>query len=216
MKPKIDVIKIKHCLEENPDTSWLGEFTDKAEPWNICRHCGEYLHNAERGDRALMAINDHQYDFHTGSKHWMALEWAKRRFSEHDCPHSRREYNYFKPYAGGEPEGTPAYQEYGLQDHKRMEELNRGDFCFLGIMAEARISYPVNEAGDRRLETLTSGGIGGVESDCDDSYMEELEREQLDDLKAHLETFGVDLSNFDELAEEALEATEEEKYDYLR
>ncbi len=58
--------------------------------------------------------------------------------------------------------------------------------CF--VQARATVSYPIDK-GYRRLETFTSGGLGGVEGD--ESYFREIEAEQLEDLRQHLKVFGV-------------------------
>ena len=177
MKPRIESIKIRLEVDENPDTSWLGEYTDKQSEWAIARWCDKYV--AEMDDE----------DFE-------------------DMPRRCREYLYFVPYAGGEAPGSEGYKKYGIQDYRRMEGLSRGDWHFLGVIAEAVVSFPVSTMmSDRRLERLTSGGLWGVESDSGD-YIAEVARDQLGDLEGHLEVFGVDLSNFDELADEAMEKLE--------
>ena len=63
--------------------------------------------------------------------------------------------------------------------------------------AFAEVSYPINSAGDRRLETLTSGGLSGITVlGPDDPYKIEIETEQLDELRDHLEAFGIDTRSF--------------------
>jgi hypothetical protein len=167
---KIENINIKVMVDESPDTSFLGEYTDEWESWVIVRKYDDYLENLP---------------------------------DETEIPLRGRHCRFFKPYAGGEKPGSKNYQKYGMDDYRRMEGLARGDWCFYGIMAEAEVSYPVGQ-GSRRLETLTSGGLWGVESDSGD-YLRQVADEELADLSLHLETFGVDMSNFDELAEEALD-----------
>jgi hypothetical protein len=157
VKMRIELIEIKHDMDESPDISCIGDFTDQPDEWNICRCCGEYLANCD---------------------------------TEHEIPRSGREYRFFKPYAGGEKAGTADYQKYGKQDYNRMEMLARGDFCYIGIYAEATVSYPINSNGDRQLETFTSGGLWGIESDSGD-YIEEIETEQLANLANHLAHFGI-------------------------
>lgn len=167
-KPTIKTIKLFHVVDEIPDTSCIGEYTDTWSEWAICRCCGEYLENCD---------------------------------DEHTCPTKGREYLFFKPYAGGEKEGTEDYQKYGKQDYDRMEGLNRGDWCFIGIYAVAEVSYQTGSSGERRIETLQSGGLWGIESDSGD-YLEEVDKEELTSLREHLEQFNVDLSNWDELTED--------------
>lgn len=161
---RIEDITVKAVVDESPDTSWLGEYTDSPDDWAICRHCGEYL-----------ALVD----------------------DEHEIPRVGRKYRFFRPYSAGEKEGTTEYQEYGYRDYKRMEGLGRGDWCFIGIMAEATVS---TESG--RTETLTSGGLWGIESDAGKDYLDSVTDEELADLRSHLESFGVDLTDWDELTED--------------
>lgn len=71
----------------------------------------------------------------------------------------------------------------------------------IGIYAEAQVSYALNGQGTRRLAWLKSAGLWGIESDSDNSHFEEVEREQLADLKSHLQAFNVDVSDFEEKIE---------------
>lgn len=109
MKNKIDKIVIEQVQDDSPDTSFIGEYTNKRSPWAIVRqgeYAGQYLANLPE---------------------------------DCGIPTSTREYAYFLPYAGGEKPGSKEYQEYGLQDFARMEGLTRGDWSFIGIIAKAHI-----------------------------------------------------------------------------
>ncbi len=179
-KLKIESIAIRHTIDDNPDTSWLGEFTDDLEPGVIVRDYGEFYEK-------LPAEMERDFDGKFVGK------------GEPEVPPRGREYRGFRPYASGEKVGTKAYYKYGMHDHKRMEGLNNGDWSFIGIIAEAIISYPCIHGFDSsRLETLTSGGLCGIESDSG-IYLEEIEQEQLMDLKEHLKQFNVDISNFNDI-----------------
>jgi len=148
--------------DEYPDISFLGKFTDDAEPWAIVRADGDYLANLG---------------------------------ADYELPAKGREFRFFRPYAGGEPEGTPTYLKYGLQDWKRAEGLNRGDWYFIGIYAEAEVSYAIDRPGHHRLEWLRSGGLWGIESDAGD-YLQEVARDELANLHKHLRAFGVSLAGW--------------------
>jgi len=105
---------------------------------------------------------------------------------------NNREHTGFIPYAGGEKPGTKDYYKYGMQNYERMEGLCAGDWWFLGIVAECVVSYSISETtGDCRLETISSRGLWGIESDCCEDYIGEVEQEQLEDLKGHLAAFGI-------------------------
>jgi len=78
--------------------------------------------------------------------------------------------------------------KYAEQDYKRMMQLNNGHFCFIGIWADAEIGLP---RGDSYLcQSVTSGGLWGIESDSDKSYFAEVEQEQLAELRGVLADFG--------------------------
>ena len=109
------------------------------------------------------------------------------------------EYRYFN-LGYGDP-------EYIEQDYKRAESYNRQEWYVFGVMAVAIVSYSTETVpASNRLETLTSGGLWGIESDSED-YIETVENEQLDDLREHLAHFGIVVSdeNWNELCEQAKE-----------
>jgi hypothetical protein len=99
----------------------------------------------------------------------------------------RGELRYFNAnvenYKGETPEQV---RQYVCRDYERMERLNRGDWCYIGIRAEAEILVP--SAGI--VQEITSGGLWGIESDSDESYFAEVEAEELADLRRHLAGIG--------------------------
>ena len=131
-------------------------------------------------------INDNQPDLS-----W--LESSVENGKIDSCQYSQKDYDEDR-------ENTEKYIE---QDQARLESYYQGNWNMLGIRAIAKVSYSIGN-GNRRLETLTSGGIWGVESDSDQDYFETLEQEELDNLKEHLETFGVDVSDFEEKSIESI------------
>lgn len=113
-------------------------------------------------------------------------EYVANLSEDHPSIERSRNYQYFKPYAGGEPAGSEEYQKYGKQDFKRMEELNRGEWYYLGIIAKAEIVSP-----NGIVQIIRSGGLWGIESDSDAAYIESVEKEQLGELKEELAAFGI-------------------------
>ena len=93
----------------------------------------------------------------------------------------RNEYRYFIAAMSGEETGNPKSVE---EDYRRMEQLNRGDWCFFGISAEAEIV--VNGV----IQTIRSGGLWGIESDSGDAYFREVGNEQLSELRDTLTQLG--------------------------
>ena len=168
---KIESIQVVHMIDESPDTSFIGEYTDEMSDWVISRQYDAYVIDLPSDTKIV---------------------------------ERGREYRFFLPYAGGEQPGTAEYRKYGMQDYGRMEALNRGDWCFIGIQAEAIVSRDIGQ-GNKRLQRLVSGGLWGIESNSCDAYLEDVAHDELDDLKEHLEAFGVDTSDFDVFVEEAVD-----------
>ena len=157
---------------ESIKIEWLvDEFSDAS-------YIGEYTDNYD--PTSFVAVGEH------------AGELAGH-VPDDELPEKCREYRYFKPVAGDEKPATDKrtrYYKYGLQDFKQMDGLNRGDWCFLGCIAKAVIK---TDAG--RIETLTSGGLWGIESEMDEAYKTQVENEQIEELREHLESFGLTLDN---------------------
>ncbi len=149
-------------------------------------HLGKYTDNAEPG---VIVCRENEYLDQLGD--------------DYELPEKGNEYRFFKPVAGDEKVGTDDYYKYGMQDYKRMKGLNDGSWSYIGIEAAATVKYPTGN-NSYRLETLSSSGLWGIESDCDD-YLQEVMKEQIDELREHLMTFNVSLENFDTLAQEAIE-----------
>jgi len=141
---------------------------------------GEYTDDVEPG---LICVNTGEfYVWHFGEPQ--------------DVPVTGADFRSFRAYAGGETPASNAYayRKCAKQDFARMEGLSRGEWCFLDIRAEAVVEY-TNEHGTR-LETLTSSGLGGVESDSGD-YLNEIQAEELADLREHLSQFGITVADED-------------------
>lgn len=101
------------------------------------------------------------------------------------------------------PEETRRYIE---EDKERLAKFYSGELVAYGCIAEAVTSYPLNETGDRRIENFSSGGLWGIESDAPRGYKEDIATEELDDLKDHLEAYGVTIpENWLEIAALAIE-----------
>ena len=93
----------------------------------------------------------------------------------------RNEYRYFIAAMSGEETGNPKSVE---EDYRRMELLNRGDWCFFGISAEATVVV------GGTIQTIRSGGLWGIESDSGDAYFREVGNEQLSELRDTLTQLG--------------------------
>ncbi len=106
-------------------------------------------------------------------------------------------------------ENPKQIQSYINKDNERLEQFYSGDICMMGVIAKTEVSYPINnESNGRRIERFASEGLWGIESDSDEEFLQDIQKEQLWDLKEHLNHFNVDLSNFEELAQHASQTIE--------
>lgn len=166
MKAKIAKVVVKAMFDDSPDTSWMGEFSDSPKDHAIIR----------QGENSGNFVED---------------------VDPEDMPERGREYRFFNPPAEnykGEKEAD--IRKYCLQDWERMEALNRGDYCFLGIQAEAEIltAAGFSSKGQCWLRNkIHSGVLWGIESDSN-GYKEEVAQEQLAELKTVLLGIGFSAS----------------------
>ena len=74
-------------------------------------------------------------------------------------------------------------RKYALQDKKRLEAYYNDEWHFVGVQVVAEIRI------DGLLQTISSGGLWGIESDSSDEYFDEIfeeEKEQLKDVLLQL------------------------------
>ena len=153
-------IEIKRMDDPDPDTSWLGEYSNtRKSEFSIDR--------SEPDDSGDMRRGEYRY-FNPGSVEpfnpdasWISRETRdKRAFWEKTmCENARLDY-------------------------ERMESFTHGDWHFIGIRAEAEIVI------DSVIQRISSGGLWGTESDSDESYLKEIEQEELSGLRSILHEMG--------------------------
>lgn len=201
-------VTVKHLINESPDTSHLGEYGTRAESqYAIDRHHAEDCQSIKpTNDKATGILEsaseylEEQYPEdggHLGAAMREAigiddaiktLDDARDSVTACDCNKSFDSYEcqYFNPcfenYAGL-PEDE--IRKYCRQDFERAESLNRGEWQYIGIRAEAEIEL----TPDGRPQTITSGGLWGIESDSGD-YIAEVTKDELADLKTQLRAIG--------------------------
>jgi len=196
----IDRAHSEDCIEnDTPQKEKLERIADAIEnDWPVC--------------------NDHtqQYDCDCDDcqeeKAYTDAMDAVRELAECDCGEhgdmGRGEYRYFNPsfnYIDTKTDRpsdgltSEDVRKYVRQDYERMESLNRGDWCFIGIRTEAEISLPVqcnkgcvhgHEVYYHTTQHITSGGLWGIESDSGREHIEETIREELANLKTELLALG--------------------------
>lgn len=91
---------------------------------------------------------------------------------------------------------------YAEHDKERLDAFYRDDWNMIGIKAVATIHLPVNEK-TVKAETISSGGLWGIESDSDKSYLQEIGREQIEEVKGYLRTLCVEGIDDCEIVEES-------------
>ena len=207
-------VTIKQMLDDSPDTSYLGEYTDRADSdWSIDRahseDCPNFFPNQEsEAKRILEHVQQTIADLHNAvlaqyngtlaneklDSERESLDNAYNEVGElldtvDECDCSgywdKRTYRYFNP-ATTEKNNTPEENRANaLADYARMEKLNSGDFCYIGIGAEAEVQL----TGDT-VQRITSGSLWGIESDSGRDYLESVEQEELGQLKTELTALG--------------------------
>jgi hypothetical protein len=182
-------VTVRRMIDESPDTSWLGEYSNRPET--------EYaIDRAHESDCPVNSGKAATHNYKTESGRCANCDRDQWDGQFHECEDfecaciggnwNRREYRYFNAcvenYKGESPEDI---RKYVRQDYGRMESLNRGEWCFIGIRAEAEV-----QVGSDVVQRITSGGLWGVESDSDKDNLESTAREELAQLKTELIGLG--------------------------
>ena len=204
-------VKVKHIPDDSPDTSYLGEYSDRPESeYAIDRahsedcnsvssevkqaggkldRIGFYIEQLAREERDCFGETP---EFESLNAAYDELQQIADGFDDCDCNKhfSGREYRYFNS-ASVDSHNTPEEnRKYARQDYERSEQLNAGNWYYIGIRAEAAVSVDGNNPQGGVTQTITSGGLWGIESDSGRDYLESVEKEELADLKTQLLALG--------------------------
>lgn len=184
------VLSVQQVHDDDPDTSYLGQWTDDADDWCIIRATGEYVAKVHQRARIIEALRDRidycaEYYTEPDAPEYAAKMRARlariEASGETKLPGRGREYRFFKPADNGEAEGSAEYCKYGLQNWKRIERLNNGDWHYVGITVTVTLT---NADGFER--EISSGGLWGIESDSG-KYLMDVAREQMEEIRAEVE-----------------------------
>jgi len=204
---RIQSIAIKQAVDTDPDTSYLGEYSNNADSEFAIdrRHSTTCPVNTHCNDNAIAQLerivnylwklraeigndSDHVYYYGIDDAVNMVAEIRGELEEDCDCDElgdmERNEYRYFNSsdnYTGELPEDR---RKYTLQDYARAESLNRGDWYYIGIRAVADVVI------GGVCQTLASGGLWGIESDSGEDYLAEVGRDELAELKKVLYDLG--------------------------
>lgn len=192
-KGRILKIELVTRCDDDADASYIGEYTDEYSSTAIVCATGELVADIERR-KAIIARCEELAGFPAVSDNPARAEYWSRKADRltakweylNRVPERCGEYRFFEPYAGGEPVGSKNWRQNAKQDFARMQSLFAGDWCHLGIMAQAEVTLP----GSDIVQRITSGGLWGVESDSEKEYLSEVEQEELTALAAELAVLG--------------------------
>ena len=219
---RISKVTVKRMVDTDPDTSYLGEYSNDAETeYAIDRKHSQDCQNLEENHRQAVDQLERVIAYletvrQAGEPpeniYWSAADESQDvlielqdELQECDCnggDMERNEYRYFngnvENYKGETPEDI---RKYVRQDYERMERLQHGDWCYIGIRAEATITLNatwensvVSKASWHKPiapeQTITSGGLWGVESDSGKDYLAEIEADELYELRKQLTAVG--------------------------
>lgn len=81
--------------------------------------------------------------------------------------------------------------EYARKDKEYLDAYNRGVWEMIGIKAVATIHIPIDD-NTVKIQTIDSGGLFGIGSDSDDSYIQDIGREQIVEVKNYLRILCVE------------------------
>lgn len=207
---RIHTVTIKRMTDTDPDTSYLGEYGNRAtSEFSIDRqHALDCVVNTGTDDNTLCSLCESPLSKHSDESlacpsPEVGEEWIPdQSFEPIECSEcgecqeswNRREYQYFNPsfnyvdrFGKALPDNTPEeIRKYVRQDYERMERLNAGDWCYIGIRAYASVQL----TKDGPLQEISSGGLWGIESDSDKDYLADVEKEKLSDLRTQLHALG--------------------------
>jgi len=180
---RIDTITVKRQWDDDGETDWMGTFSDEPKDYAIVhtgRNSGQFVDEID-------CTCGHAKFRHVETEDNYAPCDRECSCDDYDAdwPERGREYRFFNPNAenyADEPEAD--IRKYCLQDYERMKALSNNQWGFIGISAEAQLR--INGV----LQTIASGGLWGVESDSDQSYLMDVEQEELNQLKSQLHTLG--------------------------
>ena len=108
---------------------------------------------------------------------------------EDSCRYTQNEYD-------ANPEQVMKWVE---EDMHRLETYGE-HWIMMGCKAKAIINVPIQHNSENSIiQTITSGGLWGIESDSTPEYLKEVETEELECLRLQLEALGVSTSKFNHL-----------------
>lgn len=91
-------------------------------------------------------------------------------------------------------------EKYINQDKERLDKFRCGEWYYIGIRAIAIVYIPIHN-NSYNMQTITSSGLYGIESDSDKDYIQSVKHKQVDELKEYLKLLNIDIPNDVEIIE---------------
>lgn len=214
---EIRSITMHRVVDTDPDLSYLGSYSNSPGEHAIptygpevgdsanCNWCGEEIRADDNGVGGIVWC--HHFgstvcnDYPVGS-----VEDGDTAEPDDDYRprgYDSSKYRYFNPvwqnYAGESPEDIARYVR---ADFERMESYGNDGWGMVGVYAQAEIVV----AGT--IQEVHSGGLYGIESDSDESYFAEIEKEELSALVTILEELGFERTAIDEACADVVDASD--------
>lgn len=134
------------------------------------------------GIRVVHDLDEHSTDKLPGS-------YSREADSQYSIDREERgdqrsgQYRYFNPRLDvigvSESDTDEDVSRYTEEAYKQGEAYHRGEWCYVGIRAEAEVTFT------DVIQQISSGGIYGIESDSGD-YLTEVANDELDALRVEL------------------------------
>lgn len=92
-------------------------------------------------------------------------------------------------------------EKYYQQDQERLSKYGY-EWEMVGIKAVAIVYIPFEVFTGKgkeinyKIQEIDSGGLWGIETDSDEEYIQEIEQQQIEELKDYLQVFNVNTNDF--------------------
>lgn len=224
-RKRILSVKIKRIDDTDADTGYLGKYSNtKESEYSIDRAHSEDCASLEANHSAVVVKLERILQYLFEQRRQAGNDETKQSGLDEACDliaslqddvkdcdcrggdMKRNEYRcrYFngpiENYKGEPPEDI---RKYIRQDYDRMERLQRGDWYYIGIRAEAEVQLTSD-----LVQRISSGGLWGIESDSDKSYYAEVQADELASLKTELRAMGFSTRAISQAFKSKLEDTQ--------
>lgn len=177
-------VTVKRIADNDGETAPMGEFSDTPNDYAIV-HVGEHSGEFVSDVPCTCGHPDHSGNVDELCGANAETSTCDCDYYQADLPERGREFRYFNgPVDNYEGETAEDIRKYCQQDYSRMKGLLAGDWGYIGIKAYADLQT------NGTIQTITSGGLWGIETDSEASYFTEIEKEELADLRRELEAIG--------------------------